>query len=262
MAPGEPETTQRPMARRYHHPSRGTSGRRFAAAVALLALVAGAAEAASLRGSRAAVARQNSQARRHDFTFIRTPAQVRHFVRRGWLVPIEGNADYTLNQVSFAYARPEVKLFIERLARQYRAACGEQLVVTSLTRPRNRQPHNASPLSVHPTGMAVDLRRSWRRDCRRWLESTLLYLEGRGVLEAARERRPPHYHVALYPKPYAAYVAGLANGSQEIRHHVVRGDTLFSIARRYDTTVRAVKHANNLARDRIYPGQVLRVPGR
>jgi len=231
------------------------------ALTAVLFLAAPAAEAASLSGSRSSVSRQNYQARRHEYTFIRTPAQVKQFVAKGWLVPLRGNSNYTLHAVSFPYARPEVKLFIERLSKQYRASCGEQLVVTSLTRPTTRQPRNASPLSVHPTGMAVDLRRSWSSSCRRWLESTLLYLEGRGVLEAARERRPPHYHVALFPKPYANYVANLGKEKRS-EYYVVRGDTLFSIARRHSTTVGMMKRANGLRGDRIYPGQVLKLPAR
>ena len=244
---------------------RGSIWFRFARAAAVLAatllLAAPAAEAASLRGSRSSVSRQNYQARRHDYTFIRTPSQVRRFVAKGWLVPVRGNRDYALHGVSFPYARPEVKLFIERLARQYRASCGEQLVVTSLTRPTTRQPRNASPLSVHPTGMALDLRRSWKQSCRRWIESTLLYLEDRGVLEAARERRPPHYHVALFPKPYSAYLANLGKETRD-KYFVVRGDTLYSIARRHATTVGLVKRANGLRGDRIYPGQVLKLPTR
>jgi hypothetical protein len=229
--------------------------------VALMLQSAPGAEAASLSGSRYSVNRQNYQARQHEYTFIRTPNQVKQFVANGWLVPVRGNSNYALHAVSYPYARPEVKLFIERLSKQYRASCGEQLVVTSLTRPTTRQPRNASPLSVHPTGMAIDLRRSWKSSCRRWLESTLLYLEGRGVLEAARERRPPHYHIALFPKPYAAYVANLGNEKRS-EYYVVRGDTLHSIARRHATTVGMVKLANDLRGDRIYPGQVLKLPAR
>ena len=231
------------------------------ALVALLALAAPAVEAASLSGSRSSVGRQNYQARRHDFTFIRTPSQVQRFVAKGYLVPVRGNADYALHGVSYPYARPEVKTFIERLSRQYRASCGEQLVVTSLTRPTTRQPRNASPLSVHPTGMALDLRRSWKYSCRRWLESTLLYLEGRGGLEAARGRRPPHYHVAVFPRQYAHYVANLGN-EEPSEYYVVRGDTLYSIARRHAVTVGMVKRVNGLRGDRIYPGQVLKLPAR
>jgi hypothetical protein len=103
--------------------------------------------------------------------------------------------------VSFPYARPEVRTFLEQLGHAYRAACGEPLVVTSLVRPITRQPWNASPISVHPTGMAIDLRRSDRRGCRQYLESTLLALEAEGMIEAIRERWPAHYHVAVFPDP-------------------------------------------------------------
>ena len=134
--------------------------------------------------------RQKRVAEDHDFTFLRTSSEVRRFVSLGLLVRVKGDADHHLHRVSFPYARPEVRTFVQRIARQYRAACGEKLVVTSLTRPKNRQPRNSSHLSVHPTGMAVDLRRSDKRACRSWIEDTLLYLEGAGVLDATRERRP------------------------------------------------------------------------
>lgn len=168
---------------------------------------AGDAAAQSLRGSRSSLDRQNREARGHDFTYVRGPSQLTRLVGAGLLVPVEGNADYSLADVSYPVARPEVQLFIERLSGQYREACGVPLVVTSLTRPRSSQPPNASSRSVHPTGMALDLRRPATRACRRWLESTLLYLERKGVLDATLERRPPHYHVAVFPDDYIAYVA-------------------------------------------------------
>jgi hypothetical protein len=177
---------------------------RRCAALCLLALPATLTDAQSLLGSRESLQRQNEQAQAHGFTYLRTTADVRDYAKRGVLVRLRGNADYDLesDEVSFPYARPEVKLFVETLAEQYRAACGEKLVVTSLTRPITRQPHNASVLSVHPTGMAADLRRSSSSACRSWLESTLLDLEGKSVLEATKEQYPPHYHVALFPNPY------------------------------------------------------------
>ncbi|MEA2599982.1 MAG: hypothetical protein QOF89_974 [Acidobacteriota bacterium] len=180
------------------------------AAFCLLALPATAfTDAQSLLGSRESLLRQNDEARDHDYTYLRTSADVRDFARRGLLVRVPGNSDYDIesDEVSFPYARPEVKLFVERLAEQYRDACGEKLVVTSLTRPITRQPWNASTLSVHPTGMAADLRRSSSSSCRGWLEDTLLDLEGKGVLEATKEQYPPHYHVTVFPQPYLRYIA-------------------------------------------------------
>lgn len=242
-----------------------------ATALALLALPSTLA-AASLRGSSDSLAVQARMARQHDYTYLRTSSQVKDFAGAGLLVELAGNRDYDLADVSFPYARPEVRTFVERLGRQYRAACGERLVVTSLTRPKSRQPHNASHLSVHPTGMAVDLRQSRRAACRAWLEKTLLTLERRDLLEATRERWPAHYHVALFPAPYRRYVAGLGGGGGDDdgtikiaasrRHKVRSGDTLWSLARRYGTSVDGLRRANGMRSSRLKAGQVLTVPAR
>jgi hypothetical protein len=258
---------------------------------AIASASASAAEAQTLKGSRQAMQRQNRIALQHDYTFLRTASQVRQFVDAGYLVHLPGNADYELASVSYPYARAAVRTFVERLAAQYRAACGEKLVVTSLTRPLSAQPRNASPLSVHPAGMAVDLRVSGRVACRSWLERTLLSLERQGVLDAIRENRPPHYHVALFPNQYTQYVARLTTGQTTTRlaamqaspgepppvtaravavlhadpeavetYRVNRGDSLWSIARRHGTTVETIKALNGLRDSRIIAGQRLTVP--
>ena len=217
----------------------------------------------TLRGSESSVNRAYQTAKEHDFTFLQTGRQVDRFVEAGYLVPIGDGLNYTIHNVSFPYGRSEVKLFVERLSGQYRRACGEKLVVTSLTRPTSRQPRNASSLSVHPTGMAVDFRRSNSSVCRNWLESTLLYLEEVGVLEATRERRPPHFHVAIFPDQYGEYVERLMrNPSRAGSTHIVRnGDSLWGIARLYGTSVSKLKETNRIRGDRIVPGQILSLPG-
>lgn len=264
---------------------------RLAFATATLAVVSASLatgpllHAQSLKGSRSSLLRQNEEARDHDFTYLKTSSQVRSFVSQGLLVRLRGNSDYRLasDYVSFPYARPEVKVFVERLAKQYRDACGERLYVTSLTRPLTRQPPNASHLSVHPTGMAMDLRRSNRSSCRQWLEDTLLYLEGREVVEATREQHPPHYHVTLFPKPYLRYLGEDAPSSIQIakssekssgkgtimiarssgkKYKVGRGDTLWSIARKHGVSVIAVKKANGIRSSHLKAGQTLSIPAR
>ncbi len=265
-----------------------TSGR--AAFVAAVFVVAAPvqAEAQSLRGSPASMDRQNRVARSHDFSYLRTGSRVLRFVEQGYLVPIRANQDYDLHAVSYPYARPEIGVFVRRLASQYRDACGEKLVVTSLTRPTSRQPRNASSRSVHPTGMAIDLRYSSNRSCRRWLENVLMSLEKARVLEATRERYPPHYHVAVFPNQYSAYVARQGGSvaqttrvavrpqapatttpapartapapSSRVEYEVRSGDSLWTIARRHGTTVDEIRAANNLRGSRIIPGQVLEVP--
>ena len=254
----------------------------------LVLLVAGGhgdAEAQSLHGGMVSMQEQHQRALDYDYSFMTDRAHVQRLVDLKLLVPLRGNGDYRLDdEVSFPYARSEVRTFIERLGRQYRAACGEVLVVTSLTRPLDRQPRNSSSLSVHPTGMAVDLRRSTTRACRKWIEDVLLHLEGIGTVEATDERRPPHYHVAVYTREYAQYVASLeaagqvvaeaqavvgaqaqaesegASGTTVVRYQVRSGDSLWGIARTYGTTVDQLKSANNLRTSRIYAGQLLEVP--
>ena len=236
----------------------------------LLGCVQGPVSAQSLRGSAASLDRQTAQARMHGFPYLSNAAQLREYVDAGLLVRVPESQDHTLVDVSFPFVLPEVRLFIERLSAQYRRTCNERLVVTSLTRPMSRQPRNASDRSVHPTGMAIDLRRPVGR-CRAWLESVLLSLEASGVIEATFERRPPHYHVAVFPEPYADYVkrltaggarrTGIAPAADRIAFHVVRrGDTLTRIARRHGASLDALQRANGLTSSRIYPGQALKVP--
>lgn len=249
------------------------------AASITLCFAATSAFAQSLAGSKASMIRQNRQANQHDYTFLQTSGQVREFARAGRLVRLSGNSNYRVADVSFPYARPEVKTFVERLASQYRGACTEPLVVTSLTRPASRQPRNASPLSVHPTGMAVDFRASSRPACRAFLQETLLNLEARGVLEATREHRPPHYHVSLYPKQYASYLAGrgaavqiaknegksqgtAAKAVSKKRYRVGRGDSLWTIAQRHGTSVSSLKNLNGISSSRLKPGMMLSIPAR
>ena len=267
---------------------------RFCAGLAFVALLAPTpSHAQTLRGSRTSMIRQNNVAKAHDYTFLRTTTDVGRFVDRGYLVPISGNSNFELAGVSFPYARPQVRTFVQRLSAQYRSACGERLVVTSLTRPQSRQPRNASSQSVHPTGMAIDLRVSERRSCRQWLEETLLSLERRGVLDATREYRPPHYHIALYPSQYDAYVTRLPTdpvpeqgppartllaaapeaavpaptpaptaAADTVRYRVRSGDSLWEIARSHGTTVNNLRRINNLSTNRIYAGQVIEIPAR
>lgn len=251
----------------------GMSRRVGAAALAVLLSTALPVEGQSLRGSRASLDIQNRIAQEHDFTFLRNGDHVLRFVDAGYLVRVRGNRDFELHGVSYPYARPEVELFIRRLASQYRSACGEKLVVTSLTRPTNRQPRNASEQSVHPTGMAIDLRLSGSAACRRWIEGVFLNLEKAAILEATRERYPAHYHVALFPRQYAAYVERVTDrpaqlvrrmasaGTDAVLEYRVRsGDSLWTIAREHGTTVDRLRSENRLRTSRILVGQTLRVP--
>ena len=186
-----------------------TKSRTLAAALVAAAMtpLARPALAGTLNGSHSSMVHQHAVAVKLDYSFVRTAAQVNALVADSALERVTPNADLELSGVSFPYARPAVHDFIERLAAEYHAATGSPLVVTSLTRPTTLQPRNASPLSVHPAGMAVDLRIPAEGEALEWLEHELLSLEQSGVIDVTREHRPPHLHVAVFPLQYAEYAA-------------------------------------------------------
>ncbi|HSJ23781.1 MAG TPA: DUF5715 family protein [Longimicrobiales bacterium] len=160
----------------------------------------------TLRGSPAAMQEQNRVAQEHGLQFFETREEVEAALQTGDLVPLNGNGVYDVADfVVPPYIHPDVLPFVERTADLYLEACGEPLVVTSAVRPRQDQPPNAHELSVHPAGIAVDFRVSQTQECREWFEEKLLALEEVDAINATRERSPPHYHVAVYPRPYLMY---------------------------------------------------------
>lgn len=197
----------------HRHTGRGRAAGVLAAALLAAALPA-LLGAQSLRGSRASVHRMRGYAVQHKLRFHQTAATVRRAARRGSLVRIPQGRNLQLHDVQFPYVQPATRTFVTRLAAQYRAACGERLVVTSAVRPATMQPPNGSAESVHPTGMAVDLRRP-AGECLAWLRRTLLSLEGAGVLEATEEHNPPHFHVAIFARPYKSLLAARADAASE-----------------------------------------------
>lgn len=160
----------------------------------------------TLRGSTASMERQNGLAVAAGLEFVDTRAEQRRLAAAGELVPLAGNADYGLRGGARSMvARRETRAMVERVAGAYRTACGEKLIVTSATRAVANQPSNSHPLSVHPAGVAVDLRVSSSARCRRALEGILLAMETDGLLDVTREYYPPHYHVAVFVDRYAAF---------------------------------------------------------
>lgn len=160
----------------------------------------------SLSGSSESMERQHRVAVEHGYEFLRRSTDLRRALEAGELVELEQTSALALKYPRESAAKPELKHFAEHFAERMMEACGDRLVVTSLARPLTRQPRNAHRLSVHPAGMAMDLRRPRQSACRRWLEAALLDLEEKGVLDVTRERSPAHYHVALFPDRYLAHM--------------------------------------------------------
>ena len=247
-----------------------------------MSLTANLAQAQTLKGSPASVEKQYRLAQSYGFNFIKTASEVAPNVESGELQKVSPGRYIELHDVSYPYAVSETRLFLDRLSQQYHAACGEKLIVTSLLRPVSNQPANAVALSVHPTGMAVDLRIPAKGKCRSWLENTLLSLEKERVLDVTRERHPAHYHVAVYARQYETRVAALqaktrqptprasaqptqevavSSGSASHQDYTVRkGDSLWEIAARTGVSVADLRTANKLQGNRINVGQTLLIP--
>jgi hypothetical protein len=180
---------------------------------AMLAVAPSLVTAQSLRGSMSSINRMYRQAKAERFSFFETGASVRKAVNAGLLVRLDTrNRDVELHEIGYPYVRPATRTFVRRLGAQYRDACKESLVVTSAVRPATRQPANSTTRSVHPTGMAIDLRRPQDARCLRWLREALLGLEEQGLIEATEEHSPAHFHVAVFSTPYARYVASRTRG--------------------------------------------------
>jgi hypothetical protein len=173
--------------------------------IALSLLPLRLASATPFTGTEAKMNRQHAVAVAESYTFARTPGELRRLAESGALVPVTENGDFSLSGVSFPFARPEVRSFIEHFAAQFHAATGERLVVTSLTRPETAQPKNAHVLSVHPAGMAVDLRVPTGSSQLAWLDRTLLAMQGQGSIDVTREHTPPHYHIAVFAQRWLPF---------------------------------------------------------
>jgi LysM domain-containing protein/uncharacterized protein DUF5715 len=228
-----------------------------------LPLVAPRAAAQSLRGSSASVDLMYERAQENDLSFYRTPSEVRAAVDEGVLVAVPVDNDVAVARgVKHPYVLPTTREWLMGFAERYHTRCGNALVVTSGARSIAEQPRNGSTKSVHPTGMAIDLRRP-TGSCLRWLRTALLDEERAGLVEATEERHPRHFHVAVFPNmpAVAVRIASRPTPKPEFERYRVRpGDTLWEIAKRRDTTVHALKSINKLRSAQLVPGQTLLVP--
>jgi hypothetical protein len=170
-------------------------------------------------GKETSVHQAFAYAKQTKLPFVKTDGQRKKLVKAGKLKKLQGTKYLRLAGVGEPYVLPATHTFVQRLARQYAAVeyttdkgkvktCGK-LVITGALRLFGKQPPNASPLSVHPTGMAVDLRIPKVPECRVWLEDTLLEVEQSGRIDATKEKSPPHYHVVVITKTYEEWLSRL-----------------------------------------------------
>jgi nucleoid-associated protein YgaU len=285
----------------HRHGSARRATARFAILTAALAATAPVARAQragrqpeSLRGSKASVEKMYDFAQHHRYPFYLTPTTLDDAIARGKLVPLTGDENYELTTgVGFSYATSEAREFITQFAPQYLAACGTPLTVTSAARPLSRQPRNANPHSVHPTGIAVDIRRPYPGPCLTWVRNALAQLEARGFVEATEEHHPVHLHIAVLRAPGARFtLPDLTNGVRVARQEtapaatmtltsngevslppaadsdskrrtylVRQGDTLWDVAQKTGVSMKALAEANHRSLKRVLrAGTTLKLP--
>ena len=160
------------------------------------------AGSATLRGSKAAVDHAYRRAKADGLPFARSRREIERRAREGDYVALRRTAPgYRLRGVAVPYVRPATRAFVASFGADYRRSCGEPLTVTSAMRPTTMHLANSVQKTVHPTGMAVDLRAPRRSACRAWMRGALLGLERQGVVNATEERRPAHFHVVVFRAP-------------------------------------------------------------
>jgi len=254
--------------------------------------------AQTLRGSPASVDLMYTSAHQKDLAFLHSRGDIYEAAAEGDLAVLSINDDVTLERVTFPFVLPNTRTFVDSLAAKYRAACGARLAVTSGVRPIAEQPRNASPKSVHPTGMAVDFRKPPGGPCLTWLRASLIELENRGVVEATEERHPAHFHVAVLnqQRPPTTRIASAAPAvstktsvaatpvkvvaeshgevaapekkeviasekkTEGTTYTVRAGDNLWNIARKHGTTPDRIQELNGLKGSRLRVKQVLKLP--
>jgi LysM repeat protein len=160
-----------------------------------------------LKGSSESLDVQNRQAQKHQLKYHKTSNELYQSVSQKKLVAVSPSKSLELAGVSFPFALETTRDFLKGFSKAYQAYCQEALIVTSLTRPNTHQPKNASIRSVHPTGLAIDLRIPSTQKCKAWLVDALVYLEEQKVVEATQERKPPHFHLVVFPNAYQNFVA-------------------------------------------------------
>jgi hypothetical protein len=166
---------------------------------------------------------QNARADAYHLSRMRNIAMIRRFHAAGLLVSVPWRTRfYYLHQIpaAYRYLRPWAKTFLDRLSREFYAACHQRLRVTSLVRTvalqrrllrRNSNAADAMGAyrSSHLTGATLDISKHFMSPQGRiWMRRVLDRLAEEGYLYAVEEFEQPCFHVMVYPN-YADYVSRL-----------------------------------------------------
>ena len=159
--------------------------------------------------------------------------------REGNVPPLPSNASYNPGYGPFDQNGNYIEAWADKPARQRN--WGRQVLVSNTSSPEKAKP--ASPVSPRPNKPVS---------------------KPRPVVASRQkiESKPPVASSLQWPKPATPKPVAkpVAKPKPATRHTVVKGDTLYSLGRRYGTSVGAIQRANGLSGTLIKIGQRLRIP--
>lgn|SRR3989344_1257345 len=156
----------------------------------------------TLKGSRAAMNRENYMANRDGLSRISNDAVVKRMVNNSYLVKLSDCTTYDYDgKKEYSYTRPWTRVFVERLSDQFYRRFGRRLKITSAVRPISYQNAlrkrngNASKRSTHPTGATIDITyKGLNKKQKQWMRNTLSSCEWRGDIQATEESSQSCFH--------------------------------------------------------------------
>jgi hypothetical protein len=153
--------------------------------------------------------------------FMATEAEYQSRVSTGYFVRLE--SPFMDVHARRPYALASTVAFMTEMSEAYYSfGCG-RLTVKDALRLSAERPSNGSVYSVHPSGMAVDLRvRDIGEACENWMNSYLLEKEAEGRVDATREywkmvrgqKVPnPHFHLVVPLEPRGPNLMQIADNT-------------------------------------------------
>jgi uncharacterized protein YcbK (DUF882 family) len=170
--------------------------------------------AASLRGSKGALLKQNEVANHQDLTRLKDEAELRNFIRSGYLVSLRNTKFVVIDSrldKSVRYARPYTRTFVDNLGEAYYKRFGKPIQVNSAVRTvryqdslrkknRNATASKGPTASSHLTGATVDIRHKGMSKAQKaWVRSYLLERERKQWIEATEEKHQAVFHIMVFP---------------------------------------------------------------
>jgi hypothetical protein len=159
--------------------------------------------------------RQLEYAQARGIPLMNTEEEYQSSVRSGRFVRLT-HPNLEVNEQTRPHVLPATAQFIYEVAEQFgRADCG-RLRVNGAGRLTSERPTNGSRDSVHPAGMALDLRViNLSERCYAVLSELLHEAERERRADVTREWEPEHFHVVVIPEQTARRVFLEASYEQE-----------------------------------------------